>query len=280
VARYSGGKFEVGYGRTLLPDDETAARAWLKYGAAVAHTAFMYQHLLSRAGAGNFELEVSVDETDSVTTYFEHFLVARELRRLGVEFVSIAPRFIGDFEKGVDYRGDLQTFRVEYEKQLAVATHLGHKISFHSGSDKFRAYAVVGWWLEARSHIKTAGTSYLEALRTVATHEPKLFREILDFSREVYDTERATYHVSAELSRVPSGADCEEEELLSLLEQDDARQVLHVAFGRVLTAADGPGTFRFKSRIMDCLAGNEETHYGYLERHFRKHLEFFSKVRK
>ena len=110
-----------------------------------------------------------------------HYFFANELTRLGVKYVSLAPRFIGAFEKGIDYKGDLDVFKTEYQKHLSIVRHFGnYKISLHSGSDKFSVYKVIGSLHEALTHVKTAGTSYLEALRVVAAKQPDFFREILD----------------------------------------------------------------------------------------------------
>ena len=124
-------------------------------------------------------------------------------------------------------------------------------------------------------HVKTAGTSYLEALRTVAACKPKLFREILEFSRSLYEHERRTYHVSAELDRVPAAADLRDRELKTLFEDDDARQVLHVTFGRVLTEKDADGEYLFKERLLAALEEHEAAHYDNLVAHFRRHTAPF-----
>jgi len=260
----------------LEPSRSEALRAWVKYGAAIARASGLYRHLRGRFGSSPFELEISVDETESATTPFEHYFLASEIRRLGVSFQALAPRFVGGFEKGVDYRGDLEAFRTAYGRHLSVCQTLGgYKLSFHSGSDKFRVYEVVASFPESRIHLKTAGTSYLEALRTLAVCDPALFREILDFSRRGYEEEKRSYHVSADLRRVPRAADLADRELAGLLDQDDARQVLHVCYGRVLTTLDPAGALRFKPRMLACLGRNEETHYGFLEKHIRRHLQSF-----
>ena len=98
---------------------------------------------------------------------------------------------------------------------------------------------------------------------------------MLDFARSLYDEERRTYHVSAELERVPPAADLDDDELTALLDDDDARQVLHVTFGRVLTERVADGRSRFKNRILTCLDSNEEVHENHLVRHFRRHVEPF-----
>jgi hypothetical protein len=251
-------------------------RAAVKYGRAVAHAVAMYRHLMSRMGDRPFELEVSVDETASPTTVPEHLYIAGELRRLGVRWVSLAPRFVGSFEKGVDYIGDLDTFSEEFARHAAVARQYGpYKLSLHSGSDKFSVYPIASRLTGgggARSpgplvHLKTAGTSYLEALRAVARVEADLFREILGFARERYETDRATYHVSARLAKVAAPEDLSDAELPDLLEQFDARQVLHVTFGSVLD--------RFGDRLRAALMANETMYSEVLEAHFERHLSPF-----
>ncbi len=276
LRRYSGDLIFTGSGLDLEPSNEDILRAWVKYGAPLAHTAKMYRHIAETMGDRPFEVEVSVDETASVTTPFEHWLVASELRRLGVEWIGLAPRFIGDFEKGIDYRGDLELFRSEYLKHLAIAEALGpYKISIHSGSDKFGVYRVIGEIGKGGVHVKTAGTSYLEALRTVAACEPDLFREILDFSRGLYEHERRTYHVSGELEKVPAGTDLEDGDLPALFEDEDARQILHVTFGRVLTEKDSDGGYLFKERLLSALGEHEAAHFDNLAAHFRRHTAPF-----
>ena len=120
-------------------------RALVKYGDALVHIKTMYQHLKSKHPDYKSEVEVSVDETESVTSPFEHYFIANELKRLGVKLISLAPRFIGDFEKGIDYKGDISVFKEEYIKHISIAKYFGtYKLSLHSGSDKFSVYKVIG----------------------------------------------------------------------------------------------------------------------------------------
>jgi hypothetical protein len=264
--RYLDRRFEVeGFG--LEFDELALARAAAKYGRAIAHTARMYRHLSSQTQS--FELEMSVDETETPTSIHEHYFIASELQRLGVEWVSLAPRYVGRFEKGVDYIGDLDIFEAELAKHAAIARVLGpYKLSIHSGSDKFSIYASIARLTDGLVHLKTAGTSYLEAVRAVAQVEPTLFRQILALAIERYPEDRATYRVSAELERVPSPDGLPDGELPDVLDQFDAREVLHVTFGSVLT--------RFGEELLDVLRAHEETHYAALEKHFNKHLAPFS----
>ncbi len=186
---------------TIAFDEATLLRAAVKYGRAVAHVARLSRHLRQAAGPRLVELEVSVDETETPTSPAEHFWVANELNRLEVEWVSLAPRFVGRFEKGVDYIGDLGALEKDVAAHAALARHFGpYKLSLHSGSDKFSVYPIAARLAQGLVHLKTAGTSYLEALRTVAAVDPALFRAIYAFARERYDTDKASYHVSAELA--------------------------------------------------------------------------------
>ncbi len=265
--RYQDRTFAVGDTLSLTFDAETLARAAGKYGAAIAHTARMYRYLA--ALTGDFELEMSVDETETVTSAEEHFFVASELKRLGVQWVSLAPRYVGRFEKGVDYIGDLDAFAASFAQHVAIARHLGpYKLSLHSGSDKFSIYPIAAELAGGLVHLKTAGTSYLEALRVIAATEPKLFRDILDLAVGHYETDRATYHVSAEIERVPDPAGVPEERLADYLEAFDARQVLHVTYGRVLAM--------YGDAIRAALRQHEEAYYTVLETHFRRHLAPFA----
>ena len=239
-------------------DSQTLLRAEVKYGRAIRHTAGMYQRLSQLKDI--FDFEISVDETDNPTTPLEHYFIASELTRLGVRFTSLAPRFIGRFEKGVDYIGDLAELDIEMAKHAAVTAHFGtYKLSLHSGSDKFSVYPLIAKHWGERLHVKTAGTSYLEALRTLAVAEPALFRRILALGIECYPTDRATYHVSAEVGKVPRDI-----ELPALLDDFHAREVLHVTFGSALN--------RFGVEIKSALAKHAGAYQANLQRHFSRHL--------
>jgi hypothetical protein len=276
LERYADKNIKVSEALTLKPTKEAALRALVKYGKSILHIKMMYSYLADTYPNRDVEIEVSVDETESVTTPFEHYFMVNELTQLGIEFVSLAPRFIGDFEKGIDYKGDLEVFKTEYLKHIAIAEHFGsYKISLHSGSDKFSVYKVIGSLHKGYTHVKTAGTSYLEALRVVASTNEDLFRRILDFARENYNEQKKTYHVSADLNKVKESKEYSKEELADLLNRDDARQVFHVTFGLVLTIKNENGDYIFRDGIYKCLEKNEDLHYQYLIKHFRKHLDPF-----
>jgi tagaturonate epimerase len=250
-------------------------KAAVKYGKAIAHVASMYHYLVTAAGRRPFELEVSVDETDQPTSHAEHLYIAKELKRLGVQWVSLAPRYVGRFEKGVDYIGDLADFETCLAGHAAIARQFGpYKLSLHSGSDKFSIYPAAMHQTHGLVHLKTAGTSYLEALHSIASLDPNLFHEIYIFARQHYDTDKASYHVSAELSRAPQPQDVTD--WPGLLGQFDAREILHVTFGSVLTEKSAGGEWRFHDRLMDLLHSNPEAYALNLEKHFYRHLAPFA----
>jgi hypothetical protein len=275
-ARLVGRRFDL-EGLAVEFDRYALAKAAVKYGRAVAHVAAMFRHLEQAAVGRLFELEVSVDETDEQTSHAEHVYIAKELKRLGVRWVSLAPRFVGRFEKGVDYIGDLGAFERHYAGHAAIARALGpYKISLHSGSDKFSIYPIAATRSRGLVHLKTAGTSYLEAVRTVAALDPALFRELYAFARERYETDRASYHVSAELARAPDAGSVPDAELDAIIDQFDARQVLHVTFGSVLTVSGEDGRPVFAGRMRDLLVRHPDAYAGNLLRHFARHLQPFA----
>ena len=225
-------------------------------------------------GEGDFEVEVSVDETESPTTHAQHVYIATELQRLGVRWVSLAPRYVGRFEKGVDYIGDVAEFEEDLEVHAAISRTVSpdgpYKLSLHSGSDKFSVYPVFARQTRGLAHLKTAGTSYLEALRTAAALDPVLFREIYELSRTRYEEDRVSYHVSASLEPAAKPEAVPDEELPALLECFDERQILHVTFGSVLEEA------RFRDRLLELQREHPDHYAGGLEKHFLRHLEPFA----
>lgn len=251
---------------------ETLYRAVVKYGRALALAAQMSSEIEWYTEHKPYEVEVSVDETETPTSPIEHLFFALELKRRRVQnLVSLAPRFVGDMEKGVDYKGDLGAFEADLQKHVAIAKAVGpYKISVHSGSDKFSIYPIVGRVCGELLHVKTAGTSYLEALRCALQSDEGLFNDIVHFSHERFDADRATYHISATpednavLARQQlTGFTLED----AYLNEDKGRQILHVTFGSVLTDEN------LKSRLLANLEDNAGLHSHLLEHHFVKHLE-------
>lgn len=273
---YLAGPFAIeGIGAWQIKEEDLL-RAACKYGRAIAHTVKLARHLDKVKGEGNYEIEMSVDETDSPTTPVEHFYVANELKCMGVKFSSLAPRFIGKFEKGVDYQGDLAEFERQFAQHAAIARHVGpYKISIHSGSDKFMIYPIAAKYTQGLVHLKTAGTSYLEAIRVIARRDAGLFREIMQFAIDRYETDKASYHVSADLAKVAKPKDVADADLEKYLDDFHARQVLHVTFGSVLTTKKPDGSYLFRERLYADLKKFEADYDDVLCKHLGKHVKPF-----
>ncbi len=254
---------------TIRFDEEELLRAAAKYGRAIAHARTVADALRSQAPDQPFELEVSVDETDTPTSPHEHFFIVNELRRLNIPVVSVAPRFIGKFEKGVDYMGDLDIFEAELQDHAAIMHHFGgYKLSVHTGSDKFSIYPNVARAAHGLVHVKTAGTSYLEALRVIANEDPAFFRTLLDFARSRFEKDRKSYYLSCDASKVHAAEAYADADLPDLLNQFDSRQVLHVTFGSVLD--------HYGERLKAFIRDHEEEYNAVLIAHFRRHLDPFT----
>ena len=266
----------------LVFDESAVRRAAVKYGRAL-HQAFDmgdYIAEVSQRLGRDHEIELSVDETEQPTTPAEHYIIADQCLRHGMKLISLAPRYVGDFEKGVDYIGDRDELRHSLAQHTAIARRLGpYKLSLHSGSDKLSMYGLFAQVTGGLFHVKTAGTSYLEALRVAAHHDESLFRSIIDFARQRYDTDRATYHVSATVNDAsPAGevddAAALEGQYLECWADVPAgkgftrlgRQILHCTFGSVLTNATlGPA-------LRSVLDAEPDTYRRVLAEHFSRHL--------
>ncbi len=277
--QYLGHEHDLGTGRPLKFDAETLSRAAVKYARAIHFSAQMFAWMQKINRGREFEVEVSVDETDSPTSPLEHLFFALELKRRGVEIVSLAPRFIGHFEKGIDYKGDLSEFEKKLVEHVAIAKLCGpYKISIHSGSDKFSAYPIIGKICGDLLHVKTAGTSYLEALRVIFRTDKKLFGEIACYAAGRFSEDRLSYHISTteeeidELSHAPAN-DIEK----VYLDDRAGRQLMHVTFGSVLTKGKNAEGRPFKEAILENLHLHTDLHAELLDLHFTKHLSLLCK---
>ena len=276
---YQGGSWEA-ENLEINFSKEQGMRAIAKYGRAVALAADLARAIERECAGRPFEIEVSVDETDAPTSPLEHAFFALELKRRGVKnLVSLAPRFVGEMEKGIDYRGDLEEFERELKQHVAIAKACGpYKISVHSGSDKFSIYPIVGRVCGELLHVKTAGTSYLEALRVVVRTDARLFAQIAGYCHQRFAQDRLSYHISTTPVEVESLA--RETELIRsdavwerlYLDERVGRQLLHVTFGSVLTQGHTEAGRPFKDAIFENLEAHATLHSEVLEQHFVHHL--------
>jgi tagaturonate epimerase len=162
-------------GRSLEITRETILSAARKFLAAVGEAGRIYRHIAEAKGRQGFVVEVSMDETDRPQTPTEMLIILAAIADEGIPAETIAPRFVGRFNKGVDYVGDLSEFNCQFEDDLAVVAWAieqfplpkNLKLSVHSGSDKFALYGRMHDALkrfDAGLHLKTAGTTWLEEL--------------------------------------------------------------------------------------------------------------------
>ena len=151
---------------------------------AIKEAGKIYRHIAAKKGADNFVTEVSMDEVDNAQSPEELRYILKELAAEKVPLQTIAPKFTGRFNKGVDYRGDLAQFEKEFEQDLQVIAECvkeyglpdNLKLSIHSGSDKFSIYPIMGRLIrkyDAGIHIKTAGTTWLEEIIGLAVADEK-----------------------------------------------------------------------------------------------------------
>ncbi|MEY3458800.1 MAG: hypothetical protein RL215_1957 [Planctomycetota bacterium] len=280
--QYLGRSFRLPTGTMVTLDEPSCMRAAVKYGAAILQAIALSNHIrrVQESAGRDHEIELSVDETDQPTTLAEHWIIADQCRQANMRLVSLAPRFIGDFEKGVDFIGDLSALERSLADHAAIARLAGpYKLSLHSGSDKLSMYALLSRSTSGLFHVKTAGTSYLEALRVAAREDESLFRRIIDFARSVYDTDKATYHVSATLASAPVPSAVSslrelEREYLELWDEvpegrgftRPGRQILHCTFGSTLRHP------QLGAELRALLQANPETYSHVLADHFARHL--------
>ena len=247
-----------------------------KYLLAVKEAGNIYRHISAKKGEANFIAEVSMDETDAPQTPSELLIILAALADEKVRVQTIAPKFTGRFNKGVDYVGDLAQFEREFNDDLAVIAHAVQqyglpanlKLSVHSGSDKFSLYPIIRRALArtgAGLHLKTAGTTWLEELVGLSEAGGDglvLTKEIYAYALAHVDELCAPYAsvIDIDHSKLPSAEVVNQwsgPELANAIRHipghpgfnSNVRQLLHVSFK--LAAKAG-------ARYLDLLKSNEE----------------------
>ncbi len=247
-----------------------------KYLLAVKDASRIYRHIASKRGADDFIAEISMDETDAPQTPPELLIILAAIADEEIPIQTIAPKFTGRFNKGVDYEGDLAQFEREFHDDLAVIAFAirqyglpaNLKLSVHSGSDKFSLYPIIRRTLplfNAGVHVKTAGTTWLEELIGLAEAggdalalAKKIYGEALDHIDELCGPYASVIDIKRdELPPLAAVNGWSGEEFAQTLRHDQQnrrfnasfRQLMHVAFK--LAAKKG-------SRYLELLAANEE----------------------
>ncbi|MBN1911771.1 MAG: hypothetical protein JW818_18670 [Pirellulales bacterium] len=276
------GRLEIpGIAEPLEIDEPTARAVAGVYLEAAAEAGRLYRHIEAAKDADAFVTEVSMDETDRPQTPVELLLILAALADEGIPAQTIAPRFSGRFNKGVDYVGDPDQFAVEFEQDLAViAWAVGRfglpenlKLSVHSGSDKFSIYGPIREAItrfDTGLHLKTAGTTWLEELIGLASAggdglamAKQIYAEALDRFDELCGPYATVIDIDPALLPTPEVVDgWDADTFASALRHDPAcpaynphlRQLLHVAYK--VAAMLGPRYLDALARHADVVAQN------------------------
>ena len=180
VAKHVGDLLDFpGLSTPILRGSEQITAAADKFLAAMQDAGDVYRYIAARKPVGSFAVEVSTDEASAPQTPAELYFILAMLADEGVPVATIAPKFTGQFNKGVDYEGNIADFTREFEDDLIVLKNAGPalglpeglKLSVHSGSDKFSIYPVINRLVkkhDAGLHLKTAGTTWLEEIAAIA----------------------------------------------------------------------------------------------------------------
>lgn len=247
--------------------EEEVKRNALLFYKGIEFSEEIYEFLLKRIGRNPLvDFEISIDETPFPTSLAQHLFFILNLLHRGVHIGSLALRFIGEFQKGIDYRGEIGDFRKHFSQHRLIAKSYGdYKLSIHSGSDKFSLFPHIGELSQGRLHLKTAGTSWLEAVRLISWVNSSLFKEMVQLALTRFEEASKLYHVTADLKKIPKLDHISEPNLSQLLDQEDARQLLHITYGFLLKSP-------LKDQIFKTLNEHEEDYWMLLQHHIEKHL--------
>jgi len=245
-------------------DEETIVRIVAIYRKALDFAEEIFKFLKTKLNS--FDYELSFDETNTITSPEAHYFIASQMQERGIDFSSLALRFPGIFEKGIDYEGDISEFEESIKIHGNISRSIGgYKLSLHSGSDKFSVYPAFNKNTEGFFHIKTSGTSWLEAVRVVAVCSPGFFRKIFKIATETFEENKKAYHINLEYSDILKNIDnIDDNKLCDLLSDRNMRRVFHIAYGAILE--------REKKKFFKVLSDNEEKHYKFVENHLDKHF--------
>jgi tagaturonate epimerase len=238
--------------------NEAAVReAASKFLLPIQEAGRIYRHIVDLKGVDNFVTEISVDETDKPQNPIELFLILLMISEQSIPVQTIAPKFTGRFNKGIDYAGDLSQFEKEFDEDLAVIRFAVRefdlpatlKLSVHSGSDKFSLYPIINRLInkhDAGLHVKTAGTTWLEEIVGLAESGGeglKIAKEIYTTAFNRFDELKAPYApvIDIDAARLPDPkavASWSAEEYANVLRHVESspgynphfRQLIHIAF--------------------------------------------------
>ncbi len=250
-------------------DEPELRRFVIVFWKAVDHAIKCYKYI-DEIKTVDVDFELSIDETLTITTPAEHFIIGNELHNAGITPISCAPHFTGQFEKGIEYAGNLTAFERDFRVHQEIAEHFGYKLSLHSGSDKFAVFSTVARVTKGNVHVKTAGTNWLEAMRVVSEVDPSLYRKAHKYAIEHRPEAEKYYHVSTNVSEIPDIDLQNDAYLPEYLNLPASRQTIHIAYGLLLENE------WFRKEFFRCMFENEDLYYAFLERHIGKHIRMLT----
>ncbi len=212
------------------------------------------------------DFEITAHGSTRPLTPATHYLIAKELQKMKIRHNAFAPCFCGEFQKGIDYIGDVEQFERELVEHHAIAVHFGYKLAIHTGSDKFSLLSILTRVLEGSMHIKTSGTHWLVALKVIAHVNPSLFRSLHELSYQAYNDVKEHERVNPDISKKTDLTKIDDEHLGSVLEQACDRQVMHIAFSEICRY-----DVHYKS-IMNTLQTHLKQYWDDIQHHTDKHL--------
>ena len=270
--KYQGRTFRLGGGYEITVDEKEFYKTVLTYAEAISFAERIYNDFI-KDYPREIDFEISIDETMNATSLQAHFIIAQEFKDRGVKMINMAPRFCGEFQKGIDYKGDIAQFTRELEVHFAISKHFGYKISVHSGSDKFSIFPIVGEVTGGKYHLKTAGTNWLEAMRVISKVNAPLFRKMYKHAVERLPDAKQFYHIFTEVDMVPAIDKLSDSELISLMNIEESRQAVHVTYGYLLCDKNEDGSYMFRDEFFDTLNEHEDEYYAALIKHIGRHIE-------
>lgn len=266
---YIGKNVSLPCGHEIKITKEDTLKTCAIYGDALEYIELVYKSFIENK---NLDFEISMDETATPTNPVHHYIIACELKNRGIEFQSLALRFIGEFQKGIDYIGDLKAFEKELIIHEAIAEKFGYKLSIHSGSDKFSVFPIIGRVTKKHFHIKTAGTNWLEAVLLVAMKAPDFYREMHEFALGAFEKATKYYVVTTDLTKIPPLSKLSDKELPDLMKNNDARQLMHITYGEILCVKDENSHYIFRDRLFEILKRYHSDYSQLLEKHIGNHI--------
>jgi hypothetical protein len=221
-----------------------------RYKTAVSHRA-------------DIDLEVSIDEGGRETTFEDHYYVAEFLHVHAVDFRSLAPKFPGEFQKAVDFRGSLDALSASFHGHATLAREIqGYRLSLHSGSDKFSVYSLLAKAGMGCFHIKTSGTSWLQAVKVVAEKDASLFADMYSLCCRKLTESKKAYHVDITPEHFPAEP---LGDIAAFYARPEVQQLFHISYGALLG--------EYRDRMLAVLRDSEEEHYANVAGHIDRHLK-------